>query len=211
MSPKNSHALGYLGVFSFGMFLLGLIYQMLIAGRGLFGAIFMALIFAGIIAAIIYLFMMTTHGMEWSKAAAKTIETKAGEVKAKAGEVKAKVEQAREASAAEEEAPAPVKVEEPEAAAPVTEEPAPAPSAPIAEEKPAALEGPEGGTADDLKKIKGVGPKLEQVLHGMGYYHFHQIAAWGDKEVAWVDENLEGFKGRVSRDNWVAQAKELAG
>jgi predicted flap endonuclease-1-like 5' DNA nuclease len=44
----------------------------------------------------------------------------------------------------------------------------------------------------------------------MGYYHFDQIAAWTDKEVAWVDENLQGFKGRVSRDNWVDQAKILA-
>jgi predicted flap endonuclease-1-like 5' DNA nuclease len=44
----------------------------------------------------------------------------------------------------------------------------------------------------------------------MGYFHFDQIAAWGPNEVAWVDENLQGFKGRVSRDNWVEQAKVLA-
>ena len=37
-----------------------------------------------------------------------------------------------------------------------------------------------------------------------------QVAAWRASEVAWVDENLEGFKGRVSRDNWVDQAKKLA-
>ena len=72
------------------------------------------------------------------------------------------------------------------------------------------MDGPEGGQADDLKKIKGVGPKLEEMLHGMGFYHFHQIGSWGPSEVAWVDDNLEGFKGRVSRDDWVEQAKLLA-
>ena len=38
----------------------------------------------------------------------------------------------------------------------------------------------------------------------------NQVAKWGNDEVAWVDQNLEGFKGRVSRDGWVAQAKRLA-
>ena len=44
----------------------------------------------------------------------------------------------------------------------------------------------------------------------MGFYHFDQIAQWGPEEVAWVDQNLEGFKGRVSRDNWAEQAARLA-
>jgi predicted flap endonuclease-1-like 5' DNA nuclease len=44
----------------------------------------------------------------------------------------------------------------------------------------------------------------------MGFYHFDQIAAWTADEVAWVNANLQGFKGRVSRDEWVAQAKLLA-
>ncbi|MDW4496897.1 NADH-quinone oxidoreductase subunit E [Sulfitobacter sp. D35] len=77
--------------------------------------------------------------------------------------------------------------------------------------KPATLDAPRDGAADDLKMIKGVGPKLESLLQSMGFYHFDQIANWGPKEIAWVDQNLEGFKGRVSRDNWVTQAKELAG
>ncbi len=76
--------------------------------------------------------------------------------------------------------------------------------------KPTTLDGPRGGSADNLKEIKGVGPKLEGVLHKMGFYHFDQIANWTDEEVAWVDQNLEGFKGRVSRDNWIEQAKILA-
>lgn len=76
--------------------------------------------------------------------------------------------------------------------------------------KPESLEGPRGGKADNLKEIKGVGPKLEQLLHSMGFYHFDQIANWTPDEVAWVDANLKGFKGRVSRDNWIDQAKILA-
>ena len=76
--------------------------------------------------------------------------------------------------------------------------------------KPQVLSAPKDGQADDLKQIKGVGPKLEQMLNGMGFYHFTQIASWTSEEVAWVDVNLTGFKGRVSRDNWVEQAKILA-
>jgi len=76
--------------------------------------------------------------------------------------------------------------------------------------QPETLDGPREGGADDLKKIKGVGPKLETLLNSMGFYHFDQIAAWKPAEVAWVDENLEGFKGRVSRDDWVEQARLLA-
>jgi len=76
--------------------------------------------------------------------------------------------------------------------------------------KPATLTAARGGAPDNLKEIKGVGPKLEAMLHGMGFFHFDQIAGWTAAELAWVDENLEGFKGRASRDNWVAQAKILA-
>lgn len=76
--------------------------------------------------------------------------------------------------------------------------------------KPATLSAARDGGPDDLKQIKGVGPKMESMLHGMGFYHFDQIAAWTGQEVAWVDANLEGFKGRVSRDDWVAQAQTLA-
>lgn len=77
-------------------------------------------------------------------------------------------------------------------------------------DKPAGLDAARDGKADDLKKIKGVGPKLEKLLNSLGFYHFDQVAAWTDKELAWVDDNLEGFKGRATRDEWVAQARELA-
>ncbi|MEP1198546.1 NADH-quinone oxidoreductase subunit NuoE [Tateyamaria sp.] len=76
--------------------------------------------------------------------------------------------------------------------------------------KPATLDSARDGKGDDLKMIKGVGPKLETLLNSMGFYHFDQIAAWTAAEVAWADQNLVGFKGRVSRDDWVGQSKALA-
>ncbi|MGS4982294.1 Predicted 5' DNA nuclease, flap endonuclease-1-like, helix-3-turn-helix (H3TH) domain [Pseudosulfitobacter pseudonitzschiae] len=83
--------------------------------------------------------------------------------------------------------------------------------APVAADgKPEMLDAPREGGADDLKQIKGVGPKLEALLNEMGIYHFSQVAGWRKKEVEWADQNLVGFKGRVSRDEWVKQAKVLA-
>ncbi len=89
---------------------------------------------------------------------------------------------------------------------------APAPAAAPAEggTKPEGLKKARKGGADNLRKIKGVGPKLEALLNSLGYFHFDQIAAWTPAEVAWVDANLEGFKGRVSRDGWTEQARILA-
>ncbi len=80
----------------------------------------------------------------------------------------------------------------------------------IADGAPEFLSAAREGGPDDLKQIKGVGPKLEKTLHAMGIFHFDQIATWGPKEQAWIDDNLEGFKGRATRDNWVEQAKTLA-
>ncbi len=78
------------------------------------------------------------------------------------------------------------------------------------ESKPALLSEARGGKADDLKKIKGVGPKLEKELNAAGVFHFDQIASWTKEEIYWADNHLVSFKGRVSRDSWVDQAKDLA-
>lgn len=80
----------------------------------------------------------------------------------------------------------------------------------VAGKKPKQLDAPNGGKADDLKRISGVGPRMEQMCNMLGFWHYDQIANWTDAEVAWVDENLQGFKGRVTRDDWVSQAKILA-
>ena len=66
-----------------------------------------------------------------------------------------------------------------------------------------------GGKADDLKKISGVGPKLEGTLNEIGVFHFDQIAEWGPAEIEYMDDRLS-FKGRIERDNWIEQAKEFA-
>ncbi len=63
--------------------------------------------------------------------------------------------------------------------------------------------------ADDLKMISGIGPKIEKILHDLGIYTFAQIAAWGPEEIKWVDQRLK-FKGRIIREDWVAQADALA-
>jgi NADH-quinone oxidoreductase subunit E len=96
------------------------------------------------------------------------------------------------------------------AAAPVAPAPAAEVAAPTPGSKPAGLTAPRGGKADNLKEIKGIGPKLEVLCNSLGFYHFDQIAAWTEAEIAWMDDNLEGFKGRVTRDTWVAQARVLA-
>jgi predicted flap endonuclease-1-like 5' DNA nuclease len=75
--------------------------------------------------------------------------------------------------------------------------------------KPQGLIAARDGLPDDLTKIKGIGAKMEMLCNRLGFWHFDQIAAWNAEEIAWVDDNLEGFKGRVTRDNWVAQAKAL--
>lgn len=64
--------------------------------------------------------------------------------------------------------------------------------------------------ADDLRRIKGVGPKLVAMLHGLGITRFSQIAAWTDEDIARIDANLGTFAGRITRDNWIEQAKLLA-
>jgi predicted flap endonuclease-1-like 5' DNA nuclease len=76
--------------------------------------------------------------------------------------------------------------------------------------KPATLSTAREGGADDLKRIKGIGPKLEKLCNTKGFFHFDQIAAWTPDEMAWVNANLEGFKGRATRDKWIEQAKLLA-
>ncbi|MBX5240987.1 5' DNA nuclease [Rhizobium sp. NLR22b] len=64
--------------------------------------------------------------------------------------------------------------------------------------------------ADDLKLIAGIGPKLEQVLNTKGIRGFAEIAAWTDEDIARLDAEL-GLSGRIARDDWIGQAKVLAG
>ena len=76
-------------------------------------------------------------------------------------------------------------------------------------EQPPTLAAPMGGKADDLKLIKGIGPKNEAVLNGLGYHHFSQIAAWTAPQEEWIGHKM-AFPGRIEREHWVPQAKSLA-
>ena len=75
--------------------------------------------------------------------------------------------------------------------------------------QPERLSEARGGKADDLKKIKGVGPKLEATLNRLGIFHYHQIADWTEADAASVENRLS-FKGRIARDGWIEQARSLA-
>jgi large subunit ribosomal protein L21 len=87
---------------------------------------------------------------------------------------------------------------------------APKAAKPAAEKKAApkkAVKAAEG--ADDLSQISGIGPVIVGKLHAEGITTFAQIAAWTDADVEAIEEKLS-FKGRVGREDWIAQAKDLA-
>ena len=76
----------------------------------------------------------------------------------------------------------------------------------VAQEE-AAQAAPEG--ADDLTRLKGVGPKLATQLNTLGVTSFAQIASWSEADIDRIDDQLGRFKGRIRRDNWIEQAKLL--
>ncbi|MGB1009752.1 MAG: hypothetical protein ACPGVP_08530, partial [Thiolinea sp.] len=75
--------------------------------------------------------------------------------------------------------------------------------------RPAGLNKPHNGKADDLKQIKGIGPVIEQTLNTEGIYHFQQIADFSSDNVRWVNKTTS-FPGRIEREDWIGQAKALA-
>ena len=81
-----------------------------------------------------------------------------------------------------------------------------------AKPKPKVLytDGPTDGAPDDLKLIKGIGPKFEKDLNGKGIYYFRQIGNWKAKDVKMVEGVIDSFPGRIGRDEWVKQGKALA-
>ena len=75
--------------------------------------------------------------------------------------------------------------------------------------RPFGLVAPRGGKADDLKRIRGIGQQNEGRLHGLGVWHFDQIAGWTHDNVLWVGSYL-AFPGRIDREKWIEQSKVLA-
>ena len=76
------------------------------------------------------------------------------------------------------------------------------------EVKPAAPKAGKAAAGGDLKKLSGVGPALEKKLIAAGVTSLEQVAAWTEADVTKIDEELS-FKGRIEREGWIAQAKEL--
>lgn len=92
---------------------------------------------------------------------------------------------------------------------PAGETPAPDPAASSSQlDGPELLDAPRDGRKDDLKKIKGLGPKMEAALNEIGVFHFDQIAGWNRKAVRSIDEQLS-LRGRIEREKWVSQAKAI--
>ena len=73
--------------------------------------------------------------------------------------------------------------------------------------QPLQIDRPSDG-GDDLTKITGIGPRIAEVLNGLGIYTFAQIADWKPENATWIENHLS-FKGRVRRENWVQQSKDL--
>ena len=65
------------------------------------------------------------------------------------------------------------------------------------------------GQRDDLKKIKGIGPKLEKMLYEIGISTFRQLSKLSESEYEIIDDLLQAFQGRGKRDDWAGQAKKL--
>lgn len=84
-----------------------------------------------------------------------------------------------------------------------------APKAPAKKAAPKKAAAKVTDGTDDLSNISGVGPVIVKKLHAEGITTFAQVAAWSDADVEAIEEKLS-FKGRVGREDWIAQAKELA-
>ncbi|PLK70743.1 5' DNA nuclease [Rhizobium sp. TH135] len=127
-----------------------------------------------------------------------------------ASKVKAKAEGPAKPVAAKVEKPKPAPkakaVAKPAAAPKVKAKPEPKVEVAVPAPKPKKA----SGKADDLKKIDGIGPKVEQVLKGRGITRYQDLVAMDEAALVALDKEL-GFDGRVLRDDWAGQARRLAG
>jgi predicted flap endonuclease-1-like 5' DNA nuclease len=89
------------------------------------------------------------------------------------------------------------------------EPPPPRPVTPSRRAKPPVLASARNGAPDDLTLIDGVSLLQQTTLYALGIFHFDQIAAWSEENVAWVDQYLR-LQGRIGDEEWLEQAAELA-
>ncbi len=169
---------------------------------GALGA-FLAIILGVVVAVCLGFILIKAFCAKDEAAAASRADTQAAPMAAPVSQPAPKPEAKPEPEAAPEPEVAPEPVAAPAAALKAAPEPEPA-AAPVETPVASASTGP-----DDLKKLKGVGPKIEEKLHAAGVTTFAQIAAWDSDDIAKMDDLL-AFKGRIARDGWVEQAKTLA-
>jgi predicted flap endonuclease-1-like 5' DNA nuclease len=139
----------------------------------------------------------------------------------------AAIEPAPEPAAAVEAAPEPAPAPAPRPAPAPAPKPKPKPKTPAATGKSVADEvatattdvagevlgvevAPAAGTADDLRQLKGVGPKFVARLNELGITRFDQLAGLNANEAAHLDERMGPFQGRLAKDRVVEQADLLA-
>lgn len=94
-------------------------------------------------------------------------------------------------------------------AADVEEEPAPLPAPSTTPRKPPVLTSARNGAPDDFTLIENVSALQQSTLNAIGVFHFDQIAAWAPEHVAWIDRYFR-LRGRITQEEWVEQAAELA-
>ena len=198
MSRHTQGSLAIIGAIAAGIFLVALVALMVLGDFAISPAVFIALLIAGLAAFALYL------GFGGSA----QIPTMSARSTKPAEAPKPAAASVSPATPEPEQEPVPAAASTPAAA--VDHAGVGHAESSVDGSRPTSLDAPRGGKADDLKQIKGVGPKMEKLCNSMGFFHFDQIANWTADEVAWVDANLEGFKGRVSRDSWVEQARVLA-
>ncbi|MFO7854433.1 MAG: hypothetical protein R6V44_04295 [Paracoccaceae bacterium] len=158
--------------------------------------------------------MAPIFGVPWRFAPSASVQTAAPAAETKTKPAPAQVEvrtpPPTEASAPALEVVADMRSPAAPEAEPASEpEPAPADDGETHAVKPATLHDSAPTEPDDLKAIKGVGPKLEAELNAIGLYTYEQIAALTPENLVWIDDNLTSFKGRSVRDDWVGQAADL--
>jgi predicted flap endonuclease-1-like 5' DNA nuclease len=123
--------------------------------------------------------------------------------KPRAAQMVAEPVTARQAAVAESAAPASPPRESQARLSPVENE------ADLPGQRPAGLAAARDDKPDNLKLIKGIGRQNEGRLHGLGIWHFEQVAGWTPANAEWVGGYL-AFPGRIEREDWVGQAKLLA-
>jgi len=87
--------------------------------------------------------------------------------------------------------------------------PAPAAEAPEKPGQPRMVSAVLYGDKDNLQLISGIGPRLEKVLNDNGVYYYWQLAEWNQRDIEEIDERLGEFSGRITREDWVGQARRM--